>query len=701
MIINKNLIETSNENQFTPVKMPKTKISKIDATNKWTIVLIASIVLVLLAIIIAFIIYKSVNIFQEYGFLKFIFGTVWDPSSNEYGIFKTILSTIMMLIMALLFAVPLTLFSSLFITEYLKGRMKKLVVNSIHLLAGIPSVVFGLFAINQIGPIFKAMGAASASNMMTASVTLAFMSLPTMISLSISGISSVPDGYRFASLGLGLTKEHTTFSIIRKAATSKVVSAIIMGMARIIGETMAVILIAGNSTSGLDTSHGFMDFFFSSIRTLAGTIGLEMLENRSQTHESALYAIGLVLFFIVILINLVILLLSKQKKQKIKGKTKKLFVKHEYDNYDLTVIVKTHAQRRGMKELESSLALFFMISSTLIVIAFTFWVLLVVILKGLIGFAFANFISIEGQSSGIFATMITTFLLIASTAVIAIPVSLIVSIFLWGYSNPKSWFTKTIRFAISVLSSTPSIVYGVFGLTVFIILMKLPMSIFASSLTMTLVIIPTLVTSFEDALDGVPSSYVEASVGLGMSKTRTIWLIVVPSAMRDLVTGVILAIARIIGESAPVYLTLGTAVRMPVEGFLASGATLATEIYMLASEGSSTETLNLAYMMSMITIVIVVLLNWLSHSLSIRLNPLYHKQSFKQKWSYRIKKINEFSLKKWFIKIGTSIKSRFKILWDKISPQAIKLHNAKIKKENRVLKEIYRKNKRGEQYHDN
>jgi phosphate transport system permease protein len=160
------------------------------------------------------------------------------------------------------------------------------------------------------------MGAFTGTNLLTAAFTLSFMAMPTMISLSYDALQSVPESYRFASLGLGITKEQTTFTVVRKTATPKIISAVIMGMARVIGETMAVILISGNSAAGLETDQGFLGFIFSSIKTLAGTIGLEMLENAGSYHESALYAIGLMLFVVVTIINLTILLLSNFDKYK-------------------------------------------------------------------------------------------------------------------------------------------------------------------------------------------------------------------------------------------------------------------------------------------------------------------------------------------------------------------------------------------------
>lgn len=652
------------------LRMPKAKLSKTDSTTKWTVISVTTFSLIILAVLIVFIIYKAVPALHDYGFFKFIFGANWAPGKNgatdaHYGILKIIASTLMMLFIALLFAIPLTIFSSLFISEYLTPKVKNFVIVIIQLLAGIPSVVFGLFALDQIGPIFVKMGAATNGNMMTASFTLAFMALPTMITLSVNAIESVPDSYRFASLGLGITKERTTFAIVLKSATPKIITAIITGMARIIGETMAVILIAGNSTKGLDTSDGFVGFIFSSIRTLAGTIGLEMLENYGTVHESALYTIGLVLFILVILINLIIIAITNQSRRKTRRlKTLKHHRKNRlktpnytYEPYKLKALVQTSADKRTKKTIESFLLRFFMMSSTAIIVAFTSWIILGVTIKGIAGFDASAFIQIEGQRSGIFATLFVTILLIVNTLMFALPLSLVVAIYLAEYAHQQSKFAKTIRFGINVLSSTPSIVFGVFGLSFFIVLLKIPMSVFAASLTMTIVVLPPLITSFEDALTSVPDSYREAAYGMGLNKTMVILKVVLPNAMQGIVTGTILATARIIGEAAPVYLTLGTAVRLPAEGFFSSGATLTTQIYMMAAEGSDPHVLGVAYQIALVTLFLVLGLNWFSSYVAHRLSPAYKKVNFKTYWANKYKKIMKHNYKQDFVLLGKVFKN--------------------------------------------
>lgn len=684
--------------QFT---MPKQSFSKRDRVFKWSIISITSLVLVILAVIVGFIIFQATPGFLggKISIWKFLFTNNWNPDGNTYGIAGVVLSTMTMLLISLIIAVPLTIFSSLFISEYLNQKSKKIVITTIQLLAGIPSVVFGLFAIDFIGPLFVKMGANSSYNMMTAATTLAFMALPTMITLSINAIESVPESYRFASVGLGISKERTTHKIVLKSAMPKIIGAIIMGMARIIGETMAVILIAGNSTSGLNTHDGFLGFIFSSIRTLSGTIGLEMLENGGSTHQSALYAIGLVLFFLVIVINLIILGISRTGTRKTNRsnkasaknyKYKNIEVKGGIDDSKLSTLIRSVTDNRAYRKFESFLFLTLFIGSIAIIMSVTLFVIGAVIVQGLIGFTWGAMTQIDGQKSGIFATIFVTLLLVVTTIVIAIPLALFVAIYFNEYSNEKSRFTRVIKFAINILASTPSIVFGIFGLTLFVQIMGIPLSILAASLTMTMVILPSLIISFEDALSSVPNIYREAAYGMGMRKSKMVFLVVLPNALPGLLTGTILSIARIVGESAPVYLTLGTVVRMPSEGFMSPGATLTTEIYMLVQEGSNGEAMKVAYQLSFITLLFILALNALSAYAAKRFNPEYKKPTFDQAWMRNAQAMLDFIKFKWLVRIAQKFWNKIK-KWSHVfnyKNTKESIQQAKIRK--KVIKEIYK-----------
>ncbi|ATZ20765.1 phosphate ABC transporter permease PstA [Mesoplasma coleopterae] len=632
-------------------------------------------VIAILLVLVIFVILKSTHVFKEQGFWSFITGTSWKPGkdgSGQYGIGLIILMTLVLLTISMVFAIPLTIFATLFISEYLSISMQKKVLTVIKLLASVPSVVFGLFARDQIGALFQLMGAPNNDNLMVASVTMTFMAAPTMISLSYNAVQSVPEGYRLGSLGLGISKEKTTFKIIRKSASAKIISAIILGMARVIGETMAIMMIAGNSTGGFITNSGISGFLFSSIRTLAATIGLEMTENSGWTHQSALYAIGLILFLLVFIINIVILFMSnvdnikysrrikREEKMNMNSSKKTKSPKYVYDKRMLGMMVHNRTENKFFKKTYSAIMLMLMWISTAIIISFTFWILGDVIIRGLIGLsdpvAFIHMDTENRTGGGIFAALLTTILLVVCTLVFAIPFALAAAIYLNEYARKSSVLTKTFRFSINLLASTPSIVFGIFGLSIFIVLLGLPFSILAAGLTMTIVVLPMLISNFEDALQQVPHQYREAGSALGLTKIQTLFKIILPNAMEGIITGIILAMAKIIGESAPIYLTLGTDIQMPTQGFLSQGTTLTTGIYMMVAEGIPGHGQGTIYLMALITIILIIGLNFTSGRLSsllvqntkdLKAKSKIKRKEFKAKTKARIKKLKPSLKFKW------------------------------------------------------
>ena len=630
-----------------------------DFGSKLLIYFFGMLTVIILLVLVGFIIYKSVYFFQNYagGFWGFLSGGSWIANNNDFGIWKIIISTFFVLLFSLAIAIPLTIFSSLFICEYLSSKWKCRVIGIVQLLAGIPSVVFGLFALSILGPLFMLLGAPAEANLLVTSITLAFMGLPIMISLSINAIDNVPDAYRFGSLALGLSKTNTTYRIVFRSAYFKIITAVMMGMARIIGETMAVMMICGNAPNGLKLNSGFLNFIFSSIATLASTIGLEMLENSGPMHESALYAIGLILFMIVCVINIIVVSSQTSRKHKITRHTKRpgkpLVLSKEYSPEKINgIFYKKIEKKRRWSKVGDGIGIFFMISSTVIVVAFTLTIIISIIVKGLFGMVWHDLISTStySEGAGILATFLVTLLLVICSMIFAIPLSMFVAIYLNEYAQPTSFLTKAVRFAIDVLASTPSIIYGTFGLAFFIGVCRLPLSILAAGLTLTIVILPIMIRSIEDSISGVDNALRQASLALGASKTATTVKVVIPNALPGIMTAIILAMGRIIGESAPVYLTLGTAVRLPIAGFMSPGASMTTEILMLWKEGATADAMRVMYELAFVIMVLILIINGCASLISKKFAPDYHRISFKEKWKLRIKLIKNFNYKEYYLK---------------------------------------------------
>lgn len=267
------------------------------------------------ALICIFLFANGVPAIKEIGFVKFITGTVWKPNNQMYGIFPMIIGSLYVTAGAILFGVPIGILTSVFMAEYCPKKIYKPLKAATELLAGIPSVVYGFFgmvvlvpAIRQLGRILKAAGilknAGNGSSILTASLLLGMMILPTIIGVTESALRSVPRSYYEGSLALGATHERSIFRIMLPAAKSGVVAGIVLGIGRAIGETMAVIMVAGNQAR-------LPDGIFKGIRTMTANIVIEM-GYATDLHREALIATGVVLFVFILIINFSVALLKRR-----------------------------------------------------------------------------------------------------------------------------------------------------------------------------------------------------------------------------------------------------------------------------------------------------------------------------------------------------------------------------------------------------
>ncbi|MDR2186166.1 MAG: phosphate ABC transporter permease subunit PstC [Treponema sp.] len=241
-----------------------------------------------------------------YGLLRFLGGLEWRPTYNKvYGIFPMILGTILAGFGAVVLGVPIALLSSVFMAEFLAPKPAALIRSGIELLAGIPSVVYGFFGLMVIVPAVKQIfHAPSGNSLLSAVIVLAVMILPTVIAISEVSIRSVPLSCREASLALGASKMQTAWRVVLPHARSGVIAGIILGISRAAGETMAVILVAGNSVQLIRSP-------LESIRTLTATVALEMGYAEGR-HNGMLFSIGTVLFILILILNGVILWMRRR-----------------------------------------------------------------------------------------------------------------------------------------------------------------------------------------------------------------------------------------------------------------------------------------------------------------------------------------------------------------------------------------------------
>ncbi len=258
-----------------------------------------------LLLITIFIFKEGLPLILHTGLGKFLFSSHWAPTKGHFGILAMIVSSLLVTLGALVFGVPLGLAGAIVLAEFSPERLKSLLKPTLELLAGIPSVVYGFLGVIWLVPLVRDHLGGPGLSLLTAAVILGIMILPTVISISIDALSAVPDLYRDGSIALGATQWQTVRRVVLPAASSGIITAIILGMGRAVGETMAVIMVAGNALK-LPTS------ILDPVRTLTSNIALE-LGYASGLHREALFATGIVLFVIIMLLNFTATLITGRR----------------------------------------------------------------------------------------------------------------------------------------------------------------------------------------------------------------------------------------------------------------------------------------------------------------------------------------------------------------------------------------------------
>ncbi len=275
------------------------------------------------------------------------------------------------------------------------------------------------------------------------------------------------------------------------------------------------------------------------------------------------------------------------------------------------------------RKVKDSIQYFFIGLSAFICVAALCFILFYILTQGIshisLGFL-TNEYSVTSDESGILPMIIGTLYIVVLTLLIATPISILGAIYLNEYSK-ENRVTMVLRFAIDGLVSVPSIVYGLFGFSLFVTTLSgftNGYSILSGSLTLSIMILPILIKTIEEALKTIPNDLREASYGVGASKVQTIFKIILPSCMGSIITAIILGMGRIVSESAPLLLTAGMVYYMP-EGIYSSSRTLTTHLYFLASEGIGAESTAQAYATASILIIIVVILNLITKLVASKL----------------------------------------------------------------------------------
>lgn len=406
------------------------------------------------AAIFAFLIARSIPAFSKIGIADLLFGKTWapdrldtyaEPLSGSYGILTMVVGTFAATAGAVLVGGVIGVFTAVFLVFWCPKRLRGPLSAVIDLLAGIPSVVYGFFGISFLLPILSGIAPNNGSGLLAVSLILGIMILPTVVSLSRVALEAVPKSYYEGSVALGATHAETVFRVILPAAGSGVLASLVLGTGRAMGETMAVVMVAGNAAV-------FPKGLFSSFRVLTANIVMEM-GYAGEVQEGALVATGVVLLVLVLLVNLLFGAISGRTVRRLAANKK---ATRRMGPWFPPKVGRAIAIGAGVLTA----------STLLLIIGFILAKGLPVLVRDP-SILYGRF-EFGSNDITVLPALVTTLMAVAISLAIAIPIGIMTAIFLHEYAGRDSFAVRLIRRAIDLLAGVPSIVYGLFGMITFV-----------------------------------------------------------------------------------------------------------------------------------------------------------------------------------------------------------------------------------------
>ena len=609
----------------------------------------ACVAVLAVILIFVFTFWKAIPVITDIGLGEF-FGLTWAPTEGRYGILALLAGSGIVTVGSLAIGVPLAVGCAVFLTEIAGKRLAGIVSTAVDLLAGVPSVVYGFFGLVILRPLVAGRTGGLGFGALTVWLVLAIRIVPTITTLTMDALRSIPMGIREASFAMGATRWQTIYKVVLPAAKMGIVNAVVLGMGRAIGETMAVLMVVGNAPV-------IPGGIASPLSTITSQIALDMGYS-SGLHRSALFGMGVVLFIISASLVGIVRAVSSARESG-RGRSRRRRAKAadravvaggvNFDHAeapaehapaqtltadDVTPVTGAVTEARegsrarikrllaegakggGNKNRTNDLMLGVFRAAGIVTTAVLVVIIAFVAVNGLpvmsldFIFGWPEGVNAEG---GIFPTIVSTLYVTALAMLICAPIAVLAAVYLAEYAKQGRLVTF-IRYAADTLSSVPSIVMGLFGYAMFVEAMGFGLSMLSAALALALMMMPIVMRTTEEAIRAVPRYIRWGAYGLGATKWQVVSKIVLPSAFPRIATGIVLAIGRAIGETAVVLYTMGQAINLPLTP-LDSGRPMTIHLYQLANEGINMQA---AYGTALLLMLMILAFNLFARYISRR-----------------------------------------------------------------------------------
>lgn len=542
-------------------------------------------------IVVGYLLVKAAGLtretWSEVGVVDFLFGRVWEPAAGQFGALPAISGTVATSFVAMALAVPLAIGVAIATSILLPPKLRGIAAGLIDLLAAIPSVVYGLWGFLVLVPTVKPVlewiernnpglpllgGPVLGGSVLLAGLVLAVMVLPIITAIVREVIATVPMEQREAALALGATRWEMIRTAVLPAARSGIVGASALGLGRAVGETIAVLMIIGSDPRVVHSLLG-------PGQSLAGTIVSQYNSAVSTLHTSAMVAMAVLLFVIAFVINLAARALVSRSADERRGPRQRLRRAATPVRVGLVstsewlLAGRWHPPRRprrrdgglpatgGWRRLRSRFAEALVYGSLIVALVPLALVLGYCVVKGIAAISW-DFLTGEGEpdlvGNGIMHAMVGTTILVATATVVAVPLAVLTALFLREAAASRQQLLRKVGAwlggLIDMLLGVPSIVAGLL-IAIAVVLPMGRFSALAGGLALALIMYPIVVRSTDEMLRLVPQGQIEAALALGAPRWRVAWSVSLPTARPGIITGVMIAVARVAGETAPLVLT--------------------------------------------------------------------------------------------------------------------------------------------------